>query len=100
MVQAVQIYMKTEAPISHIDKSPLAGWSASLCRRKKMASELWILYQSIKLRGFIPRDNDKIGIRITRDGNYAFYGGTHRAAILMAMDHPVPVQVVKFCKEP
>lgn len=100
MVETVKVFMKTNCPITDVDRSPLGLWRGSACRRKKLAANLWILYRSIEQNGYAPRDNDRIGIRLTRNGLYAFYGGTHRAAILMAMNCAVPAQLVEFRKEP
>ena len=99
MVETVKVFIRTDCPITDIDRSPLGGWPTTACRRKRMASNLWILYCSIEKNGYSPRHNDRIGIRLTRDGLYAFYGGTHRASILMALGRAVPVTVVRFTKE-
>lgn len=65
----------------------------SLYQSLHEARRMWNLINSIRIHGYRPKPGDEIMIRGT--DRYRAQNGTHRAAILRALDLPVPALIVE-----
>jgi len=95
-VGVVRHYIETGLTTADNDHECLKSYSGNKCKRKREAIKLWRLFQSISLRGFIPDEEDMITCRLTKDGILARFNGSHRAAILKALNRPVPAKIIQF----